>query len=231
MNVGGQRITTYRSTLTAVPNSKLALMFAKHTRNKTREKSKEYIRYFLDYNPAQFTYLLDQLRAIKRMTNFNTYELNIQAPSVDVPFNFSQMTFELGLNRKWDQTEKNKFSLDPLFSADRFLSPITGTHINLKLNSLVGWKPCHRSNYKNPFDATILKKTCTGKRLLVACRSLRNKNVLTVAGIGKRKNIFDICPSNSYCTTNKENGIGFYYVADSVWGFEGRPKVNKDLKV
>jgi hypothetical protein len=100
LNVGGQRITTYRSTLTAVPNSKLALLFTKDYKNITKSTSKGTPIYFFDYNPAQFEYLLDQLRAIKRMPQTPLYELNIVAPMIDVRFNFSDMLFELGLNRK-----------------------------------------------------------------------------------------------------------------------------------
>ncbi len=100
LNVGGQRITTYRSTLTAVPNSKLALLFTKDNKNQLKSTSKENLIYFFDYNPVQFEYLLDQLRAIKRMPQTPTYELSFVAPKVDVPFNFSDMLSELGLNSK-----------------------------------------------------------------------------------------------------------------------------------
>jgi hypothetical protein len=109
LNVGGQRITTYRSTLTAVPNSKLALLFTKDYKNITKSTSKGTPIYFFDYNPAQFEYLLDQLRAIKRMPQTPLYELNIVAPMIDVRFNFSDMLFELGLNRKLNSIRSQKF--------------------------------------------------------------------------------------------------------------------------
>ncbi|CAF2975920.1 unnamed protein product [Rotaria sp. Silwood2] len=206
LNVGGQRITTFRSTLTVIPNSKLARMFTKDNRDRTKSKSKENNAYFLDYNPVQFAYLLDQLRAIKRMSNFSPHELDIKEPNADIRFNFSNMLNELGLN------------------PERFLSPFVGIHLNLKTDSLVGWKECYRGKYDTSFNATILTDTCKGKRLLVACRSVNNNKILTVAGVGDRENIFNSCPSNNHCTPNKKNGIGFYYVADNVWGFEGRPK-------
>jgi hypothetical protein len=110
LNVGGQRITTFRSTLTVVPNSKLALLFAKDNRNKTKPKTKQDKVYFFDYNPVQFQYLLDQLRAVKRMPQTPAYELNIVAPNVNIPFNFSDMLFELGLNRKLNQMKDNQIS-------------------------------------------------------------------------------------------------------------------------
>jgi hypothetical protein len=108
LNVGGQRITTFRSTLTAVPNSKLALLFAKDNRNNTKPKTKQDKVHFFDYNPVQFQYLIDQLRALKRMPQTSAYELNIVAPNVNVPFNFSDMLFELGLNRKLNQMKDNQ---------------------------------------------------------------------------------------------------------------------------
>lgn len=106
LNVGGQTITTLRSTLTAVPHSKLALMFVKEKQNKTKSK-KDIRNYFFDYNPVQFEYLLNQLRTIKRLPEKPSYELTFTAPSVDVKFNFSDMLLDLGLNGKENET-KNK---------------------------------------------------------------------------------------------------------------------------
>ena len=102
LNVGGQQLKTYRSTLTVVPSSKLALMFSKDNKNKIAIKTKENQAYFFDYNPVQFEYLLDQLRAIKRMPQTPAYELNFKAPSVDVLFDFSNMLLDLGLIGKFD---------------------------------------------------------------------------------------------------------------------------------
>jgi len=100
LNIGGERITTFRSTLTAVPNSKLALMFAKDNKSilKSRDHQKTVI--FFDYNPVQFNYLLDQLRTIKRTPDIPAYDINIQEPNADIPSNFSYMISDLGLNRK-----------------------------------------------------------------------------------------------------------------------------------
>ena len=83
-----------------MPNSKLALLFTKDNKNQLKSKSEENLIYFFDYNPVQFEYLLDQLRAIKRMPQTPNYELSFVAPKVDVPFNFSDMLSELGLNSK-----------------------------------------------------------------------------------------------------------------------------------
>lgn len=99
LNVGGQRITTCRSTLTAVRGSVLAKSFTIDDTTKTKSKSKD-VAYFLDYNPVQFTYLLDQLREIKHIKDFSPYELNIVPPSADIRFNFSIMLSELGLDGK-----------------------------------------------------------------------------------------------------------------------------------
>lgn len=91
LNVGGKRISTLRSTLTAVPNSKLAQVF-------TRGASEQHREHFFDYNPVQFEYLLDQLRVIKRLPPVPVFELNLTAPHADFRFNFSLMLDDLGLN-------------------------------------------------------------------------------------------------------------------------------------
>ncbi|CAF1068918.1 unnamed protein product [Adineta steineri] len=93
LNVGGQKMTTYRSTLTAVPNSSLALLFTKDPKDKTKLKIKHNKIKFFDHNPVQFAYLLDQLRSIKRMPKIPKHELNIVAPNADIKFNFSTMLF------------------------------------------------------------------------------------------------------------------------------------------
>lgn len=99
LNVGGQRISTFRSTLTAVPHSKLALIFAKDNQNKTKIR-KERMPYFFDYNPGQFESLIDQLRVIKRRASRPAYEIAFKTPNIDSEFAFSEMLVELGLNGK-----------------------------------------------------------------------------------------------------------------------------------
>ncbi|CAF1524473.1 unnamed protein product [Adineta steineri] len=206
LNVGGQKMVTYRSTLTAVPNSSLALLFTKDLKDKTKLKRKHKKIKFFDYNPIQFAYLLDQLRSMKRMPKISAYELNIIAPPADVRFNFSTMLFELGL------------------TPDRFLSPLVGVHLNLSTDSLIGWKECFRGAYNISFDDQILTNTCKGNRLLVACRSTTDEKTLVVAGVGKREDLLHPCSSNTYCAAEMKNSIGFYYAKNQAWGFEGRPK-------
>jgi hypothetical protein len=99
LNVGGQKITTLRSTLTIVPNSKLARMFSKDNPEKNLPMDKQGAVFF-DYNPIYFNYLLDQLRAIKRMPEKPGYQLQFQAPYVSSQLNFTHMLIDLGLTRK-----------------------------------------------------------------------------------------------------------------------------------
>ncbi len=99
LNVGGQKITTLRSTLTIVPNSKLARMFSKDNPEKNLSMDKQGAVFF-DYNPLYFNYLLDQLRAIKRMPEKPSYQLQFQAPYVSSQLNFTHMLIDLGLTRK-----------------------------------------------------------------------------------------------------------------------------------
>ncbi|UJR15497.1 hypothetical protein I4U23_002440 [Adineta vaga] len=107
--------------------------------------------------------------------------------------------------------------------SDRFLFPIVGTHLNLRVESLVGWKQCFHGKYNIPFDSKVLTNVCKGKRLLVACRSTNDTKTLVVAGMSKREHTFSPCTTYEYCATEKKNGISFYYVHNHVWGFKGSP--------
>ena len=109
LNVGGQKMTTLRSTLTVVPHSKLAKMFDKDNSEKNLPLDKQGAVFF-DYNPIHFNYLLDQLRAIKRMPKTPGYQLQFQAPYVSSQLNFTHMLVDLGLTRKLNTSiSKNIF--------------------------------------------------------------------------------------------------------------------------
>ena len=102
---------------------------------------------------------------------------------------------------------------------------MVGTHLDLQVDTLIGWKQCYRGVYNAPFDINVLTNRCKGKRLLVACRTIADRKTLSVAGVGKREDLFRICTPNSYCTTVLNNNTGFYYAENQAWGFEGRPQV------
>ena len=55
---------------------------------------------FFDYNPMHFSYLLDQLRALKRMNNKPKYQVQFQAPYINSQMNFTHMLVDLGLTGK-----------------------------------------------------------------------------------------------------------------------------------
>jgi hypothetical protein len=99
LNIGGQKMTTLRSTLTVIPNSKLARMFSSGNGKTTTLVDKQGAVFF-DYNPAHFNFLLDQLRAIKRMPKKPGYQIQFQAPYVNSQMNFTHMLVDLGLTRK-----------------------------------------------------------------------------------------------------------------------------------
>ncbi|CAF2664811.1 unnamed protein product [Rotaria sp. Silwood2] len=220
LNIGGQKMTTLRSTLTAVPNSKLALMFRKENMNKMLPIDKQGAVFF-DYNPMYFNYLLDQLRTIKRMSKILGYQLQFSSPYLSTHVNFTHMLIDLGL------------------TPDHFLLPMEGTHVNLTVKSLIGWQECYRSTYDLPFDLYVLTKSCNGSRLLVACRSVSNKKILTLAAIGQREEILHpclpkrckinvtskkinkkfICSSHHQCITQAKRGVGWYHVNNQTWGF------------
>ncbi|CAF4780491.1 unnamed protein product, partial [Rotaria sp. Silwood2] len=83
LNVSGEKISTLRSTLTAIPKSKLALIFAKDNQSIMQSKDKQN-RIFFDYNSVQFNYLLDQLRMKKRTPEIPPDEITFQAPNQDI---------------------------------------------------------------------------------------------------------------------------------------------------
>ena len=100
LNIGGEKITTLRSTLMAIPSSKLALMFSNNRTEQTLLIDKQGAVFF-DYNPLHFTYLLNQLRTIKRMPKNFRYQLQISSPPyMNAHGNFTQMLVDLGLTRK-----------------------------------------------------------------------------------------------------------------------------------
>ncbi|CAF1180199.1 unnamed protein product [Adineta ricciae] len=220
LNIGGSKLTTLRSTLTVIPSSKLARMFSKSNANQKLPMDKHGAVFF-DYNPMHFSYLLDQLRALKRMTNKPKYQVQFQAPYINSQMNFTHMLVDLGL------------------TAESLLSPAEGTHLNLTISSLNGWKECYQSTYDIPFDFSVLKKACNGSRLLVACRHASNKKVLTLAGIGQHEDVSNpclpkqcktngkfkkkakkpACSSNYQCITQAKRGVGWYNANNQTWGF------------
>ena len=123
--------------------------------------------------------------------------------------------------------------------ADYFLSPKEGTHTNLTVSSLAGWKECYRSTYDIPFNISVLKTSCNGSQLLVACRSVDNQNILTLAGIGQKEDVLHPClpnpcklnrkskkkrkklrcPFNYRCMTQAKRGVGWYNANNQTWGF------------
>lgn len=128
------------------------------------------------------------------------------------------------------------FEFYSIHLADQLLSPIEGTHVNLTVNSLAGWQECYRTTYDNPFDFSVLSKRCNGNQLLVGCRSIDNKKVLTVAGIGQREDILHpclpkqcrkssnktkklVCSVRHQCLTEGKRGVGWYHVNNQTWGF------------
>jgi hypothetical protein len=109
--------------------------------------------------------------------------------------------------------------------AERFLSPLTGAHVNLPTDSLIGWEECYRSTYDVPLDVMELMLKCLSRRILVACRPVNSTDTFTLAGVGKWLDMLQACAQNTHCVTKIQNGTGFYFMDQQAWGFEGRPKV------
>ncbi|CAM4755073.1 unnamed protein product [Rotaria magnacalcarata] len=205
LNVGGEKISTLRSTLTAVPKSKLAKMFMKNHESKLNLRDNMGTVFF-DYNPVQFKYLLDQLRTIKRNPEMPAYAVEFQAPNGDLKANFTAMLTDLGLN------------------PDEYLWPIYGVHRYLNVSSLIGWQECYRNTYDTPFDLLSFRISCRSTKLLVACRPIYNRNMLTLAGVGNSIDRLNKCPPNKQCLLQVDTFLGFYNRLQMAWGFEGRPE-------
>lgn len=109
LNIGGQKMSTFRSTLTFLESSKLAQLFQNKQSEAKLFKDKDGA-FFFDYNPIHFNYLLDQLRALKQKGKMPRQQILFQSPYISSPMNFSLMLKDLGLLRK--STQESKFSLD-----------------------------------------------------------------------------------------------------------------------
>ena len=139
LNIGGQKMTTLRSTLTAVPKSKLALMFSKDNPNTILSVDKQGAVFF-DYNPIYFNYLLDQLRTIKRMPKTSGYQLQFSSPFISTQLNFTHMLIDLGLTRKLYIilfiSKKNKIEAVQDLEIDLIYFSPAAVRRNIKSNSI-----------------------------------------------------------------------------------------------
>lgn len=89
LNVAGQRISTLKSTLTLIPQSKLI----NHRRDGTGAL-------YFDYNPIYFASLIDQLRLLKRWSPKSRYRYEFVPPFISRYLNFTEMLVDLGLTGK-----------------------------------------------------------------------------------------------------------------------------------
>lgn len=123
LNIGGQKITTLRSTLTVIPNSKLARMFTDRNMEQKLLRDKEGA-FFFDYNPMHFNFLIDQLRAIKEQPKRPGYQWEFRAPYVNSQMNFTRMLVDFGLTRKscGSNPSNNRFFSIPQKIDERFSS-------------------------------------------------------------------------------------------------------------
>ena len=96
LNVGGQRMTTTRSTLCQIEGSLLATMFSGRWEDKLKRDKEEAV--FFDFNPLYFTIILDYLRARKMATAENPAPL--PKVSEDQVKNFLNLVEYLGLSNE-----------------------------------------------------------------------------------------------------------------------------------
>ena len=110
LNVGGEKITTKRSTLCQVQGSLLASMFSgRWEKSLARDENG---RIFFDFNPQYFVFILDYLRAKKISTPENPAPLP-KVPEEQVK-NFNNLVEYLGLSDEIipaDIVQDHKFNL------------------------------------------------------------------------------------------------------------------------
>ena len=87
LNIGGELLSTTRSSLTRIPKSVLSIIFNGHWEDKLSVDENENI--FLDFNPIIFRHLLDQLQL------FDNQLFLPSNPSLALPF--KKMVRKLGL--------------------------------------------------------------------------------------------------------------------------------------
>ena len=107
LNVGGQKMTTKRSTLCQVEGSLLAAMFSGRWEDRL-ERDKDGCVFF-DFNPQYFGFILDYLRAKKIETPENPAPLPKVAP--DQLKNFSNLVNYLGLEEELMSKVSESFKL------------------------------------------------------------------------------------------------------------------------
>jgi hypothetical protein len=93
LNVGGEIIMTYRTTLTQISDSKLAAIVSTNQSTIVDENG----RIFLDLNPKLFRHLLSQLHSEPR-TTIPCFD----PPSIEEAEIFDSMLIELGLKGRYD---------------------------------------------------------------------------------------------------------------------------------
>ena len=170
LNVGGEKITTKRSTLCQVQGSLLASMFSgRWEKSLARDENG---RIFFDFNPQYFVFILDYLRAKKISTPENPAPLP-KVPEEQVK-NFNNLVEYLGLSDEFVPDEK--FNLH-------------STGVTLAEGGIVAVHDSNGSTHRYVLGETIYRKGVV--KLMLKVESFENNYWMLVAMVKG-----DVVPQN-----------------------------------
>lgn len=92
----------------------------------------------------------------------------------------------------------------------------TGILTNVEVASLTGWSKCHSETYATSTSLTTIKNNCSKEKIMLACRSTSNPDVLLLAAYSDRASVFLPTVGN---VMNVSNGVGWYYSDSYSMGF------------
>lgn len=93
----------------------------------------------------------------------------------------------------------------------------SGVQQQVPVRDLFGWTRCHSGTYAESVNLSGLLARCKKPRLLLACRRSRAPS-FTLLAMGPREEVLFECGAKQDCT-RQSNGVGWYFNADSSWGF------------
>ena len=188
LNVGGQKFTTERSTLSQVEGSLFAIMFSGRWENRVKRDEDGVV--FFDFNPQYFAYFLDYLRAKKIATSENP----APSPKVskDHEENFYNLVEYLGLSEEIVDRKKLVPSKSFPSPGEKFAFHSPG--INLSEDGKVAVHD-NTLGHKYAFGGTIYKQGIVHLKLKLG--SFKNNKWMFV-GIVKGDIVPVTSNSNSY---------------------------------
>lgn len=103
----------------------------------------------------------------------------------------------------------------------------SGVQEDVAPSTLVGWTLCYSADYGDTTALSTILATCTGTKLLMACRPTGFSD-FTLLAMGDRASVLFDCGTQVNCTS-QNNGVGWYFANSYSWGFApGGEPVNRN---